>query len=347
MCPEAYLRNRQQRVGRKETVMTVKSRLLELLEQHKGEILSGEVLAGELQCTRAAIWKAVKSLREEGYTIDAGQNKGYMLRRDSNRLSAEGIRLYLRNPEVYLKVYKETGSTNQLAKQAAVSQEAKHGSFVVAQQQTAGRGRRGRSFYSPEDAGLYLSVVLKPKEKTLQESLLLTTAAATAVYKAVQKVCGISLDIKWVNDLYYHEKKVCGILTEAITDFESGNIEFAIVGIGLNLYPAEGGYPEELQGIAGGIYPDREAASGTDRNYLTAEIVNFLVEETEDLKLSREYVEHNLVQGKKIRIMDGNRCRQARALEICPDGRLLVEEEDGSTNILSFGEISIVVESDI
>lgn len=327
--------------------MTVKSRLLELLEQHKGETLSGEALAGELQCTRAAIWKAVKSLREEGYPIDAGQNKGYMLHKESNRLSAEGIRLYLKHPAVYLKVYKETGSTNQLAKQAAVNQEAKHGSFVVAQRQTAGRGRRGRSFYSPEDAGLYLSVVLEPKEETLQESLLLTTAAATAVYKAVQKVCGISLDIKWVNDLYYHGRKVCGILTEAITDFESGNIEFAIVGIGLNLYPAKGGYPQELQGIAGGIYPDAQSASGTDKNYLAAEIVNFLVEETEDLKLSREYVEHNLVQGKEIRIMDGNCCRQARALKICPDGRLLVQEEDGSTNLLSFGEISVAVESDM
>lgn len=324
--------------------MTVKSRLLELLEQHKGEILSGEALAGELQCTRAAIWKAVKSLKEEGYEIEAGQNKGYMLRRDSNRLSVEGIRLYLKHPEVYLKLYKKAGSTNQLAKQAAVGGEAVHGSFVIAQQQTAGRGRRGRSFYSPEGAGLYLSVILEPKEETLQESLLLTTAAATAVYKAVEKVCGISLDIKWVNDLYYQGKKVCGILTEAITDFESGNIEFAVVGIGLNLYPLEEGYPEELKGIAGALYPDEKAASGTDRNYLSAEIVNFLMEETRDLKLSREYVEHNLVPGKEILIIDGSRSRKAKALDICPDGRLRVLEIDGSISILSFGEISITID---
>lgn len=324
--------------------MTVKSRLLELLEQHKGEILSGEALAGELQCTRAAVWKAVKSLREEGYAIEAGQNKGYMLRKDSNRLSVEGIRLYLKHPEVYLKLYEEAGSTNQLAKQAAVSGEAVHGSFVIARQQTAGRGRRGRSFYSPEGAGLYLSIILEPKEETLQESLLLTTAAATAVYKAVWKVCGISLDIKWVNDLYYQGKKVCGILTEAITDFESGNIEYAVVGIGLNIYPAQEGYPEELRGIAGALFLDEAEASGTDRNYLVAEIVNFLLEETEDLKLSREYVEHNLVPGREIRIMDDTRSRCAKALDICPDGRLRVLEKDGSVSILSFGEVSIIVE---
>ena len=323
--------------------MTVKSRLLELLEQHKGETLSGEALAGELQCTRAAVWKAVKALREEGYAIEAGTNKGYMLSRDSNRLSVEGIRLYLTRPDVYLKLYREAGSTNQLAKQAAVSGEAGHGSFVIAQQQTAGRGRRGRSFYSPEDAGLYLSVVLEPKGETLQESLLLTTAAAVAVYKAVQKVCGISLDIKWVNDLYFHGRKVCGILTEAITDFESGNIEYAIVGIGLNLYCAAVGYPEELQGIAGALYPDETSASGIDRNLLTAEIVNFLLEETAHLKLSSVYVEHNMIPGREITIMDGSRSRHARALDICPDGCLRVEEEDGTISVLSYGEVSVLM----
>lgn len=323
--------------------MAVKSRLLELLEQHKGEILSGEALALELDCTRAAIWKAVKSLREEGYAIEAGPNKGYMLRRDSNRLSAEGIRLYLKNPNVYMKIYKEAGSTNQLAKEAAVSKEAGHGAFVIARKQTAGRGRRGRSFFSPEDAGIYLSVVLEPKEETLQRSLLLTTAAATAVYKAVKKVCGISLDIKWVNDLYYQEKKVCGILTEAVTDFEGGNIEFAVVGIGLNLYESDEGYPEELKGIAGAIYPDAESASALDRNLLAAEIVHLVLEETANLKLSGEYVEHNMVLGKKIRIIDGKECRQATALAICEDGRLQVLEADGRTNALSFGDVSIVV----
>ena len=323
--------------------MTVKSRLLELLEQHKGETLSGEAIAADLECTRAAVWKAVKALREEGYVIEAGTNKGYMLRKDSNRLSAEGIRLYLHRPDVYLRLYKEAGSTNQLAKQAAVSGEAGHGAFVIAQRQTAGRGRRGRSFYSPEDAGIYLSIVLEPKKETLQESLLLTTAAAAAVYQAVRKVCGISLDIKWVNDLYYHGKKVCGILTEAVTDFESGNIEFAVVGIGLNLYPASGGYPEELEEIAGALYEGEAEAADLDRNYLAAEIVNFLMEETADLKLSREYVEHNIVPGKEIEILDGKSRRHARALEICPDGRLRVREESGEISILSFGEVSVVV----
>ena len=203
--------------------MTVKSRLLELLEQHKGETLSGEDIGRELSCTRAAVWKAVNSLRQEGYPIEAGPNKGYMLARESNLISAEGIRLFLEDPQVEIKIFDAISSTNLEARQLAVSGMAGHGSFVDAMEQTAGRGRRGREFYSPKGSGIYLSVILEPKG-TLEGSLLITTAAATAVYKAVKEVCGVKLGIKWVNDLYKDNRKDCGILTEAVTDFESGNM---------------------------------------------------------------------------------------------------------------------------
>ena len=189
--------------------MTVKSRLLELLEQHKGETLSGEDIGRELSCTRAAVWKAVNSLRQEGYPIEAGPNKGYMLARESNLISAEGIRLFLEHPQGEVRIFDEISSTNLEARQMAVSGQAGHGSFVVAMEQTAGRGRRGREFYSPKGSGIYLSVILEP-QGTLEGSLLITTAAATAVYKAVKEVCGIELGIKWVNDLYKENRKVCG-----------------------------------------------------------------------------------------------------------------------------------------
>lgn len=320
--------------------MTVKSRILELFEQHKGEVISGERIAGQLGCTRAAVWKAVNSLREEGYCIEAGPNKGYTLARDTNRISAEGIRPYLDQQMVNIQVYPEVASTNRTAKQLAVSGKAGNGSFVVARRQSDGRGRRGRSFYSPVDAGVYFSVILEPKG-TLKDGLLLTTAAATAVYRAVKKVCGISLDIKWVNDLFYKGKKVCGILTEAITDFESGEIEFAVVGIGLNLYKDEESFPEELEEIAGALFPSKEMAEAVDRNRLIAEVVNELLAESADLKLSGDYVENNMIPGHLINITDGTRTRRAFALSICPDGRLLVKETNGKESILSFGEVSI------
>lgn len=320
--------------------MTVKSSLLELFEQHKGEVISGESIAGQLGCTRAAVWKAVKSLREEGYTIEAGPNKGYMLAADTNRLSAEGIRPYLKNQDVMIMIYNKIDSTNRAAKQAAVGGEAGHGSCVLAQCQSEGRGRRGRTFYSPQEAGMYMSVILQPKG-TLQESLLLTTAAATAVYRAVRNVCGISLDIKWVNDLFYQGKKVCGILTEAITDFEGGSIEFAIVGIGLNLYMDERDLPEELKGIAGGLYPTKEEARATDRNRLAAAIVNELLAETKELKLSRDYVRRNIIPGNVIKITDSSGTRKAYAMDICPDGALRVKELNGKESRLTFGEVSV------
>lgn len=322
--------------------MTVKSKLLGVLEQQKGKVLSGEKLAEELNCTRAAIWKAVKSLREEGYIIEAGPNKGYMLVEDCHHLSQEAIQPFLFTPEVYMEVCQQVDSTNRAAKEAAVTGKAHHGSFVLAASQSAGRGRRGRKFYSPDGSGLYLSVILEPGGN-LQENLLLTAEAAVAVYKAVREVTGIELDIKWVNDLYHHEKKVCGILTEAVTDFESGNIEFAVVGIGLNLYEQSGGFPEDLKGIAGALYPDQKAAVNVDRNHLAASIINHLLKETEELRLPEEYIEHNMVPGRKIEIRNGQDIRKAEALEICPDGRLKVREKDGTVSLLSYGEVSILL----
>ena len=323
--------------------ISVKSRLLELLEQNRGITISGEQMARELDCTRAAVWKAVKALQQEGYEIEAGLNKGYMLSEDNNILAEEGIRPLLRQPEVYLKLYQETDSTNRAAKQVAIAGEAGHGSVILACGQSCGRGRRGRSFYSPSQAGLYLSVILQP-QGNLRESLLLTTEAAVAVYKAVRKITGIELDIKWVNDLYYKGKKVCGILTEAITDFESGEIQYAVVGIGLNLYEEEGGYPPELREIAGGLYRNQREAEGVNRNRLAAEIVNCLLDETRELKLLPEYLDRNMIPGHRIQILDGQQSRSAYAVAICQDGRLKVREEDGSETLLAYGEISVIVE---
>ena len=323
--------------------ISVKSRLLELLEQNRGITISGEQMARELDCTRAAVWKAVKTLQQEGYEIEAGPNKGYMLSEDNNILAEEGIRPLLRQPEVYLKLYQEIDSTNRAAKQAAIAGEAGHGSVILACGQSCGRGRRGRSFYSPSQAGLYLSVILQP-QGNLRESLLLTTEAAVAVYKAIRKVTGIELDIKWVNDLYYKGKKVCGILTEAITDFESGEIQYAVVGIGLNLYEEEGGYPPELRGIAGGLYRNQREAEGVNRNRLAAEIVNCLLDETRELKLLPEYLDRNMIPGHRIQILDGQQSRSAYAVAICQDGRLKVREEDGSETLLAYGEVSVIVE---
>ena len=322
--------------------MSVKSDLLRILEEHKGEVVSGEAAAEQLHCTRAAVWKAVMALRKEGYVIEAGQNRGYRLAPESRKLSREAVTLYLEGkgiPRPQVFVFDETGSTNQEARKLALSGEADHGAVVIARKQSAGRGRRGKNFFSP-DGGLYLSVVLKPHDD-IHKSLMITTSAATAVYRAVKEVCGIDLDIKWVNDLYKNGKKVCGILAEADTDFETGEIRFVVVGIGINVSTDVEKIPEDLKGIAGVLYENPEEAAKADLSRLAAAVTADLIEETKVLAISDIYMERNMIPGKRIRITEGDQVRYGQAVAICDDGRLLVKEDDGQENRLSYGEVSI------
>lgn len=317
--------------------MSTKSRLLKLLEQEKGRYLSGEIFAEQLQVSRTAVWKAIQSLRQEGYEIQAVTNKGYALDKACDVLSAEAIQSGLEHPEVKVQVFREIASTSLAMKQMALESKLPHGSVVVANGQTKGKGRKGRDFYSPKNTGLYLSVLLYP-DKTVRESLELTAQAAVAVCRAVEKCCKISLKIKWVNDLYLEEKKVCGILTEAVTDLETGEIEFVVVGIGLNLKSPEGGFPEKIQKKAGVVLAAGEAV---DRNLLAASIVNELLKETEKRGIPQEYIKNNLVPGRTICLVQERDRRIVKAEKILPDGRLLIRNEQGKEEILSGADVSL------
>lgn len=317
--------------------MSTKSEVLKLLEENKGTYLSGEELAIKLGCSRTAIWKAMKTLREEGYEILAVNNRGYALSKENNVLSEEAIRLGLNKKAVKIEVKREIPSTNQYLKQKGIEEEYEEGSVVVAESQSAGKGRRGRHFYSPGKCGLYMSVLLKPK-KTAQESLKITAAAAVAVCRAVEKVCKVSLGIKWVNDLYLEEKKVCGILTEAVSDFETGDIELVVVGIGINLKEPKDGFPKELGDIAGTVLKEGEHV---DRNLLVSEIVNELLEESEKDGIPKEYIERNIVPGRKVWVAYGQQERCVFAKQILPDGRLLIENEQHEEEILPCGDVSL------
>ena len=239
--------------------------------------------------------------------------------------------------EAVVQVFREIPSTSLVMKKMALEGRLPHGSVVVANEQTQGKGRKGREFYSPKDSGLYLSVLLYP-EKTVKESLELTAEAAVAVCRAVEICCGISLKIKWVNDLYLEEKKVCGILTEAVTDFETGEIEFVVVGIGLNLRPPEKGFPEDIQKKAGAIL---KAGEFVDRNKLTATIVNELLKETGKKGIPQEFIVRNLVPGRTICIVQGSSRRRVKAKEILPDGRLRIYNEQDEEELLSGAEVSL------
>lgn len=282
---------------------SVKSQVLALLEENRGSALSGGKIAEKLQVSRAAVWKAVEALRQEGYEISAVTNRGYSLSPTSDRLSPEGIRPYLAEPyrQAELIVYPTVDSTNNAAKRLAMDGAA-HGTAVLAEQQTGGKGRRGRSFYSPPGTGLYLTVILKPG-RDIQQSLLITAAAAVAVTRALHRLGKIESQIKWVNDIYLNGKKICGILAEAVTNLEDGAIEYVVVGIGVNLVSPPDGFPEELRGNVTSV--QEETGVSLSRNQLAGEIISQLLElsaQRDSGVFLEEYRSRSCVLGKTINI---------------------------------------------
>lgn len=214
----------------------------------------------------------------------------------------------------------ETDSTNRVAKELA-RQGAPHGTAVLAERQSAGRGRLGRAFFSPE-GGLYLSVILYP-QCSVEDWALLTPMAAVAVCRALAQVCGLSPGIKWVNDLYLGGKKLCGILCE-------GCGEVVIVGVGMNLRTPEGGFPADIPAAALDVPVDRKALAEAIRQQLL---------QPEDFLA--EYRERCLLLGKTVTVhpVSGDPY-EARALDIDSRGRLVVESLRGR-EALDSGEVSV------
>ena len=321
--------------------MTVKEYVLKALEENKGNCLSGEALAEEIGVSRAAVHKAIKALREEGYDIEAVTNRGYSLSASSDMLSAQGIAAHLAPPyrDLPLHVFKTVDSPNNVAKKLAVDGAA-HGTAVLAFHQSSGKGRLGRTFISPANTGIYMSVLLKPLFD-MSKSVLITTAASVAVVRAIEKVCGLAPQIKWVNDIYVNGKKICGILTEAITGFETGQIEYLIVGIGINCSTKE--FPEDLLEIAGAL------EGAFSKNQLAAEVLNQLLplmDHMEDRSFIDDYKSHSMVIGKTVTVYKGGYSpktsgKQARVLNIDQNGGLEVLYSSGERETLSTGEISI------
>lgn len=327
--------------------MNIKEQVLETLERQKGEHISGNQLATTLGVSRNAVWKAVKTLQEEGYAITAVTNKGYCLEKENDILSPQSIRKYLPPEFSFLEfeVHKCIPSTNTKVKEYATQGKAE-GLVMVAEEQTAGRGRLGRSFYSPSASGVYISFLLRPKF-TAQESLFLTTAAAVAVAEAIEEVTGTEAVIKWVNDVFCHGRKVCGILTEAAMDVENGMLEYAVAGIGLNLWEPEGGFPQEIQAVAGSVFQEgksKQKLSETEvRSRMVAAIIQHFWKYYEHLtekSFMQEYKRRSFLLGKEVYTVS-DMPMLGKAVDIDEEGHLILECKDGSRIALSSGEVSV------
>jgi BirA family transcriptional regulator, biotin operon repressor / biotin---[acetyl-CoA-carboxylase] ligase len=314
--------------------MPLKSQILGELETHRAEAISGQALAQRFGVSRNAVWKAVNALKADGYAIESAPNRGYRLATDSDRLSEEGIRAALHHPSLPVYCYVTLDSTNNEAKRRLAGGEV--GPFMVAAEgQTAGRGRLGRAFFSPGGTGLYMTVALAAG-RSAEEALGVTAYAAVCVARAVQQLTGLQAQIKWVNDLYLNGKKVCGILTEAVTDFESGTLEALLVGVGINLRPAP--MPLELQAVAGSLNCDIAV-----KNRLAAMIAaSLLLYPPANAEYLAEYRARSLTLGRRVRWAQGDRNGEGLAVEIDKQGALVMQAPDGSRQTLRSGEVTLL-----
>ena len=315
--------------------------LLAILWQNADSYVSGEELARRLLVSRTAVWKSISKLREDGYEIESVPNRGYRLRSASDVLSVDGIVRYLRHRELKIQVYKSISSTNTVLKGLA-AEGAQAGLALVAGEQTAGRGRMGRSFYSPADSGLYLSLLLHPALPAA-EAVRLTACAAVAVAESVEELSGRAAGIKWVNDVYIDGRKVCGILTEASLDCESGMMRYVVIGIGVNTHVPAGNFPEELQGIAGAAFGGEQIPELRCR--LAAGILDRLMDYTakpDDPAIFEAYKKRSFLLGQEINILyPGKAPVPAVAVGLDEDYSLLTRLGDGSVKKLSSGEVSV------
>lgn len=308
--------------------------LAALMESPAGK--SGEALARELGVSRNAIWKAVAALKQEGYSISARQNVGYRL--ENEPVNAIGIRRMMRHV-IPIEVAETLDSTNNRAKALAES-GAPAGTLVCARRQTGGRGRYGRPFFSPE-GGVYMSVILRPSVPA-ERAVMLTPMAAVAAARAIEAVAAVHVEIKWVNDLFIRGKKVSGILSEASMDFESGQLAYAVIGMGINVEPMT--FPQELASIATSI--GNECPEKVSINRLIAGVCDNLLDMANHLEANSfmdEYRARSNVIGRRIQVRRGDAQFPARAIAIDDAGGLVIETEEGTQTVRS-GEISVRLE---
>lgn len=259
-------------------------------------------------------------------------------------LKADKIKLFLNSSlreRVALNVIEKTSSTNDLAKEYARRNE-KEGFCVIAGEQSAGKGRLGRSFFSPGDTGVYLSLLLKPCLKP-DQAVMITTAAAVAVCRALEQLGVSETGIKWVNDVFINNKKICGILTEASFNAQNNSLDYAILGVGINIYEPVGGFPDEIKNIAGAVFSDKSADI---RNKFAAYFLNEFFGFYDKIGQKphvEEYIGRNFVVGKEIAVICGDSRKNAFAKGINDACELEIVYDNGEKAFLNSGEISVRV----
>lgn len=318
----------------------LKNRVLQLLQETDGSV-SGQELSARFGVSRTAVWKVIRQLQEEGYTIEAVRSRGYRMVVEPDWITQERIRSFLRTDWAAneLLILNSVDSTNNEAKRRA-EDGAKHGLLVIGEQQTAGKGRRGRVWESPAGTGIFMSLLMRPDFEPSKASML-TLVMALAVHSAIERVAGIHAEIKWPNDIVSNGRKVCGILTEMSAQMDY--INHIVIGIGINVHNEE--FPKELSHMATSVF--KESGARICRAQLIAETMNCFEYyyaaylERMDLSLLQAQYDQCLVnRGRQVRVLDPKGSYIGMAEGISPEGELLVETENGLRRVSS-GEVSV------
>ena len=321
-----------------------KENVFRALEESGGNYISGEKLSEALGVSRAAVWKSIKALREDGYTIDSAPGRGYRLSGSPDTLTEREIRRYLRPTRTVgsrINYFRKVDSTNTYLKSPS---DAPDGTVAVTEEQTAGRGRRGRTFESPAGKGVYLSVLLRPKLPA-ERLLMLTGLCAVAVCNAVERVAGERPQIKWTNDIVLHKKKLAGILTELSFEGESGAVQYAIVGIGINVNPARQEFSRSVAGMVGAL--SEELKKPVSRPKLAAAMIEEIDRAYAALcsgdisEYLASYRKDCMTLGAQVQLLWKDREERVTALDIDDHFGLVVCHEDGKMETIRTGEVSV------
>lgn len=242
------------------------------------------------------------------------------------------------NQKLNITIFDELDSTNNYLKKIGSNGEKENG-LVIALSQTGGRGRMGRSFYSPNGSGIYFSLLLHPKFSA-EKSLFLTVMAAVSVAETVMKYNKNDVKIKWVNDIYIDGKKVCGILTEGAIN-SNKMLDYVVVGIGINLIAPENGFPDEIKDTATAVFPGKTQDNIKEK--IVADVVNkfFDMYNGIDTDFIKRYKEYSYLTGKDINIISGETVRPATVIDITDDCHLLVKNENDKIEEISSGDVSV------
>lgn len=323
----------------------LRKKILELLKESEGNFVSGAAMAKNFSVTRTAIWKHINTLKKNGYEILGAENKGYMLKKIPDLLMPEIVQ-----PNLQTKIFgigekmiyqTSVDSTNGVAKKIA-QKNLEDGIVVVAEEQTGGRGRLERSFFSPKEKGIWFSVILRPK-CTPKDAPKFTLTAAVAVALAMEKF-GLRAEIKWPNDIMHDGRKLVGILTEMSAEIE--RVNYIIVGVGINMSISRKEFPTEIRDVAASI------SEMSSKEIPRVSFFSAVLEEFDELyrqigkegfeKILQLWRKFNVTLGREVKVIsaESGETFTGLAADIDPDGALLVDTAEGRRAVYA-GDVSI------